>query len=365
MKNIFKFIAVALFATTFTSCEDEQDLMFVNPVGSFEIVSPESGSTVVITAETVNNIALTVTWQDMDYTTPTAVNYVLQVAADEAFTTPVDASSVTTTTATLTAAALNTIAINAGIEPGVAGMLYVRVKSTVGTQGAMEMYSNVITCMVTPFQAFTPLRDLFLVGSAAPTGWDNAAATNMYALYRDPANEDVYYYTGYFAAGEFKMVEVKGQWAPQYGSDNAGNILPRPTESEPDPSAFTVATAGYYSLMADLSNNTYTFESFDAASAPAYTTMGIIGTSTPGQWESDTDMAQTASNPHIWYKTGQALTDGEMKFREGDAWTNSWGNTTPISGVSTNGGPNIPVTAGTYDIWFNDLDGRYILIPAN
>lgn len=357
---------VAALFTGLASCEDEQDLMLVSPEGSFEIVSPESGSSVLLTAETVNNIALTVTWQDMDYTTPTEVNYVVQIAADAEFTAPVDASSTTTTTATLTGSALNTIAINAGIEAGAQGILYVRVKSSVGTQGAMEMFSNVITVAVTPFQAFTPLKDLFLVGSAAPTGWDNGAATNMYALYRDPANEDVFYYTGYFAAGEFKMVEVKGQWAPQYGSDNAGNILPRPTESEPDPSAFTVATAGYYSLMVDLSNNTYTFAPFDAASAPVYTAMGIIGTSTPGQWDNDTDMAQTASNPHIWYITGQELTDGELKFREGDAWTNSWGNTTPISGQGHNANDgNVPVTAGTYDIWFNDLDGRYILIPVN
>ncbi len=363
MKNIFKFIAVALFATTFTSCEDEQDLMFVNPVGSFEIVSPESGSTVVITAETVNNIALTVTWQDMDYTTPTEVNYTLQVAADEAFTTPVDASSVTTTTATLTAAALNTIAINAGIEPGVAGILYIRVKSTIGTQGAMEAYSNVITCMVTPFQAFTPLQDLFLVGDALESGWNNN--NGNVPMFRDPETTNKYYYTGYFGAGAFKMLTVKGSWHPQYGMTADGVLGVSGSDGSNEAQNIAIAIAGYYTIEADTDAMTYTVTAFDAGASPLYTTMGVIGSGTPTAWDSDTDMAATTVNPHLWHVSGFVLIDGEMKFREGDAWTNSWGNTTPISGVGTNGGPNIPVTAGTYDIWFNDLDGRYILIPVN
>ena len=58
------------------------------------------------------------------------------------------------------------------------------------------------------------------------------------------------------------------------------------------------------------------------------------------------------------------LTDGEIKFRADDAWDVSWGSDTALSGFATLGGPNIPAMAGTYDIWFNDLDGGYILIPV-
>lgn len=58
-----------------------------------------------------------------------------------------------------------------------------------------------------------------------------------------------------------------------------------------------------------------------------------------------------------------ALIDGEIKFRANDAWDVNWGSDTALTGLGTMGGPNIPVAEGTYDIWFNDLDGRYILIP--
>jgi len=59
------------------------------------------------------------------------------------------------------------------------------------------------------------------------------------------------------------------------------------------------------------------------------------------------------------------LTDGEFKFRANDAWDNNWGNASEaLSGKAGLGSSdNMPATPGTYNIWFNDLDGRYILIP--
>ncbi|KOS06694.1 hypothetical protein AM493_12095 [Flavobacterium akiainvivens] len=361
MKKIYKYFVAAAIFTGLASCEDEQDLMLVNPVGSFEITSPESGTPVVLTAETATNPALTVTWQDMDYTTPTEVTYVVQIAGDEAFTAPVNAATTTENASSVSTLALNNIAINAGIEPGTQGTLYVRVKSTVGTQGAMEAFSNTITYMVTPYLASVPLQDLFLVGDALESGWNNN--NNNVPMFRDVENQDLYYFTGYFNAGAFKILTVKGSWHPQYGMTSEGVLGVSGADGSNEAQNIPITTAGYYTIEVNTDAMTYSVTAFDASAAPTYTTIGVIGTATPGQWDSDTDMTATTVNPHLWHIAGFEATDGELKFREGNGWTNSWGSDTFPSGQGANSNdPNVPMSAGTYDIWFNDLDGRYIFI---
>ena len=130
-----------------------------------------------------------------------------------------------------------------------------------------------------------------------------------------------------------------------------------------DPDAFPVEDDAYYSLMVNVDEMTYTWEAIDESTADVQTNIGIIGDSTPDGWDADTNMTQSEFNPHIWYIQGIELVDGFAKFRANDAWDINWGSETPVSGQTTAGGPDIPVTAGTYDVWFNTLDGRYTFIP--
>jgi hypothetical protein len=46
--------------------------------------------------------------------------------------------------------------------------------------------------------------------------------------------------------------------------------------------------------------------------------------------------------------------------RANDAWDVSWGGKAAFSGGT---GDNIPVTKSKYKIYFNDLDGSYLMIP--
>ena len=203
---------------------------------------------------------------------------------------------------------------------------------------------------------------MFLVGDATATGWDNTATSNNYPLYRDPENENVYYYTGKLNSGNIKVIEMRGAWAPQYGGEN-GTLMYRPTEDVADPPAIPVAAEGYYTFTINIDDLTYTLESYDASGATTYATIGYIGDATPGGWDADTDMTQSTFDPHIWYATDVDLADGEMKFRADNDWTVNWGTASALSGQATQDGQNIPVEGGMYEIWFNDLTGRYILIP--
>lgn len=84
MKNIYKiFIAVAML-TGLWSCENEENLMILEPQeAAFSIITPEAGSSTILNKETPNNTALTVTWEKVSYGTPTVVSYTLQFAVSD------------------------------------------------------------------------------------------------------------------------------------------------------------------------------------------------------------------------------------------------------------------------------------------
>ena len=102
--------------------------------------------------------------------------------------------------------------------------------------------------------------------------------------------------------------------------------------------------------------------------APNATTIYLIG-----DFNGWTDAAMTSVNTvagmnnHIWkYELDATGGDTTAKFKiapgEGgsaDGWGVNWGGSNFPYGIGSNGGANIPVTAGHYNIIFNDIDGFY------
>ena len=100
--------------------------------------------------------------------------------------------------------------------------------------------------------------------------------------------------------------------------------------------------------------------------------MAIIGDATPNGWDgdNDTNFTQDTNNTHLWYINGVTLTNGGfILIRANDDWTDVWrySGSTELYGKAnlSGGGDNIPFNAetGSYDFWFNDLDGSYNIIP--
>lgn len=387
MKNIIKSIlAVVLFAGV-TSCTDEQDLLISSPSSvQFTTISPDSGTAIVLAEDAPENPALTLSWNPANYDgTATQITYEVEVDKDgNNFATPQVVGSTTSRSLTVLASQLNPIVRGYAQLPEDPAApqtitLNVRIKATVGTTGSQPSYSNVINYTVTPYipVVLYPYTDLFLVGNAIDTNMDGVANDSDWnnnahnpALYRDPAHVMQFTYVGYFIAGDFKLLTVKGQWQPQIGPAD-GSTLATNDGTGSDPNPFHIGTAGYYKLFVDLEANTYTLAPYDASGDASYATIGIIGTATPNNWDSpDTDMTQSAFDPHLWYIDSQLLkANQEMKFRANDAWDISWGASTSFSGFNAFGGGNIPVTLqsdGNYNIWFSDLDGgKYIYIPLD
>ncbi|WP_348800472.1 SusE domain-containing protein [Flavobacterium adhaerens] len=367
MKNIYK-ILIAFVSVLAISCnaDDVEDRPVIETITTPEMIAPESGKQFVLDEDNGNSVADRFVWSAGEYSENVAVEYKLLIdLKDGDFT---NAKTITTTTNNVTQAEvlvkeLNQAAIDLGAPTDVATQFDVKVESSVS--GGVPMISETpITITITPYSGRVDYDfvEWYLVGDATVAGWDNNKGNQI--LFRSGTDANEYTFTGYFKAGAFKAIKNLGNWAPMYGGAN-GTLVYRGTEADPDPASFVIPADGYYSFKMNVSTLTYTLAPYDASTAATYATVGIIGSSTAGSWDSSTPMVQSTFNEHIWTLGVTPLVEGELKFRANDAWDVAWGATTPFSGMgSTAGGsPNIPVAKSKYLIYFNDLDGSYLMIP--
>ena len=143
-------------------------------------------------------------------------------------------------------------------------------------------------------------------------------------------------WTGYsMLDGGFKFTQER-KWAAEYkGSDFT--TLPEGFTS-PDGGNIEAAKKAFYYIKADVANS-----KLEVTEIKSY---GIIGDATPGGWDADTDMTWDAEKMAFVIK-GVTLKDGKVKFRANDDWgVNVGGSFDDL----TDGGADIVVTAGTYDI---------------
>lgn len=332
------------------------------------ITSPDADEVVVLDDENPDVQALSVMWTDFSLEgTNVSVVYELQIAAAGTDFDPVVVVGEVTNGGeyNVSNSQLNNFALTLGAEEAADFELETRIVATITS----DTGENVRTSESVPFTVTTystAVTDLFLVGAATAPGWDNN--NNNPPLVRLPDNKNAYSFTGMFNADAFKMLEVRGQWQPQWGLKDGSFVSSETLGYDPD--VLSVSTAGYYTVEVNTKTGAYSITPYDASAATTYSAMGLIGSGRTGNGDGwggdDTDFTKSTFDSHLWYLNNVTLFDGEVKIRANNAWDVSWGASTPISGFATsNNGPNIPVSAGTYDIWFNDLTGGYIFISKN
>jgi len=328
MRNIIKSIVAVTIIAGFASCTDEQDLKYANNTGEFRILSPVSGDAVILSPDTPTNPGLSMTWEDMDYGTPTEVTYTVQVdKSGDNFDTPIDLVTTTNTYVTVTSDALNGASVGAGLTPFTQGGLEIRVRSTVGTTGSEEKFSDVITYLVTPYS--TDLPKLSVPGNHQ--GWNPPTAPRIASSAFGATD-----YEGFiWLDGGFKFVapDAAGNfnWGnPDWGDDGSfSGVLALTGESD------CSATAGYYRVRANTTTLLYTVEP---------TNWGIIGAATPLGWDNSTNLTYNATNK-TW-EGDVVMTAGEFKFRANGAWTINLGGDPDGDGSMNYDGPNLSVAAG-------------------
>ncbi|QTD38349.1 SusE domain-containing protein [Polaribacter batillariae] len=364
MKNIKRFsiiTTIALVLLVFNSCDDSSE--------KFEIGTPDAPVLqelnfvrLELDAVNTNNPAVTLNWAEANYGQQASVNYSIEFSKTEDFAESTVATTVTgKTSLTLSVSEVNTAAGNAGLNPFNWENIYIRVNASLGTQDSQKIASNSLLLEVYPYFNYT-FNDYYLVGDATAPGWNNN--NNNPALFRDPNDANRYFYTGFWAEnGHFKVLSTLGEWQPQYGTDD-GTTVGANLGGGTDPERFPYGggngiPAGFYTFEINFATNTFSFEAFDASGKTSPASLILKGSST-----TDISMNALAFDGHIWYAKDVKLTPGNVEFETGAGA--KWGSSTSFSGIATDGGGAIPVVVeDNYDVWFNDLTGRYILIPLN
>jgi hypothetical protein len=167
-------------------------------------------------------------------------------------------------------------------------------------------------------------------------------------------------YTGYFPADQgFKIVGIPGSWDEQWGA-NDGVFAHNDSGS----GNITVAADGWYTVTLNTAKNELKVEAATVTSTE-FASMQLVGTF-EGWGATPLEMTQTAGeHSHVWYANVTFDADADVsgsdpegcKFRTDDSWSNNWGGDNfPYSLTS---GSNIPYTAGTYRVVFDDLNKCY------
>lgn len=366
IKTIKKYSVLAFLGAflAFISCDDNSELFTISSSPTPAALAELPFTQLQLDPVNTGNPAITLNWTAADYGRQASINYAIQFANSTDFANPVTSSTVTgQTSITLSVAEINSAAGNAGLNPFEWADLYVRVVSSLGTKTSQEVASNTVSVSVYPYFNY-PFNDYYLVGDATAPGWNNNS--NNPALFRDPSDASVFYYTGRFSGGgHFKVLATKGLWHPQYGTDDGSTVWnTTATNSSPEPERFPYGGGsgipeGYYTFTINFATQTFTFAPFNAAGITSPASLSVEGSSTTA-----VAMTPLAFDGHIWYANSVRLTPGAVEFVTGGGAR--WGSSTSFSGVATDGGGAIPVIVeDDYDIWFNDLTGRYILIPLN
>ena len=399
MNKIFK-SALLLMAVAFmfTACSDDRDS---NPVlqqpDSFVLNTPAYANQAI---DLANSETVNLTWSQPNYGGfPVAAEYTVEVSATNEWNTPYTAevadesgetqcdyyafenifSSCEAKVSAADLAKALVVICNYADESEIPEEqeVYARVKAN--TPGAREVVSNVVKFLVSPYYIELKPADpvlWYMVGNCIGSNdWDNgdgSIGTGLIPLLPMPdadvdANGNtVLVYAGYFpAGGQFKFVKIPGKWDDLMNFTNIDSNEAGVTDEDGDNHNIGIPEDGFYYIEMNTATSKVTMMKWTGASTE-YTTITMPGDyqgwdagATPMTAMGKRDNTQT----HDWYLDATYDANAELKFANG-SWDVNWGATAFPLGYGTNGGPNIPVKAGAYRVYFNDCLGLYYFMAT-
>ena len=235
----------------------------------------------------------------------------------------------------------------------------------------IDAFTEIAPFDVTPYPITAP--PLYLLGGATTIGWNNADSSLQFSY--DEASE-VYKIVATLSPDDpfYKALEVPGEWAPQWGTDESatwetGPLVYRPTEDVPDPAALPAPPdLGDYLITFDLVNKIYNVEVADIAQ-----TMHLVGDATIAGWDAASAIPMTKIAPGIFEIETTLSADASEGFKflvnQGE-WEPMYGT---VEGASFESGilvyrapgdPDVtpippPTTTGMYKIVVNIVGMSY------
>jgi len=329
MKKIALIIIAFLGVVVFLACEKElrDPQLDINQSSVPAYTNPTDGEAFIFLEENVDEVFAVFEWSPAQYnvTNMEDTKYTLQMdKSGNNFEEKYELANITETSYEMTVGEMNNVLLTLNNLPNTPVDYEFRIYSYVNNDSEFtDLYSGVITLTFTPFESLVVVNPIYLIGDATPAGWDNTAGTPMAHL-----GDGVYAVVETLdPAGEwYKFLSVPGQWAPQWGTDDAGssaegNLVYRPDEATDDPPAIpSPDVLGAYYVEADTVNLLY--RSF-LTSGELY----LVGAATTVGWDNTAALpfTETSAGSHIFEIT-TTLTEGGMKFLEivGE-WAPQWG----------------------------------------
>ena len=373
MKTILKFSKLLLFTfliVNISSCEKEDYLIFT-AINQKEVkFQNEFQDVYKISAQTSNNISERLVWNAPDFDAPTTVTYVVEFSINSDFST-IDMSSGDTSNNHLgvKVSSMLEFAETLGLDddpsttfsdgsPNNTGMVYARVTAYAGTSSSganqsstvsktasmnIEVLENVGAC------TDATLSNWGLVGSAV-NGWggtNRGFAAGNDVPFLSNGQDGMFRAVATLYDGEFK-IRQDNAWGLNYGDNGADGTLEQN-------GANIAISAGHYIVDFDAVNFTITI-------TPAGTVWGVVGSATLNGWGAaeDVKLMPDPCNDGVFVVKDVVLSDGEIKFRQDDAWGVNLGDN-GADGTTEANGANIAVSAGVYDMVLDTMNGTYTL----
>ncbi len=394
-KKSYIFI-IALIVGVLFSCSDNDNTPVINPKAedgtlTFVLNQTQYADFVYILEEKNNGLSMDMlTCSQPDYGFTAAVTYHIMVSFKEDMTNSVElASTVQGENININVREMNRALFDLYEgdmpNPSIASPVYIQLKAVISNATSTPLvseptvkpvFSNVVKLNIRPyyvenlasFDQAKKLLPYFIIGY---TDWDNSVnglgnsviplsvvEGNVY----NSEGEGIYSYTGFFESSKnFKLIRDLGSWGEQWGNADS-NGIDNPVHNDGGSADFEVPTDGYYTVTLNSITNELTFEHKEI-SPKVFDNMGIVGEL--NEWGGSPDIAMTPYqdvNNHMWYVEHTFSADGECKFRYNSDWGDDWGSSHFPVGIATHGGENIQAKAGTYVIFFNDIDGTYTFI---
>lgn len=162
-----------------------------------------------------------------------------------------------------------------------------------------------------------------------------------------------------------------GKWDNAFGSASGDGVNTAEGKLKAGGGAIVCPEKGaYYTFTADFSTMTYKWTKLANQNPTEFKHVSLIGVG--GKWNEgdDIDLEQVA--PHNWYLAKQEIPAGGLKIRADHKWRDdgNWGFAegqkyeSKGTLITSGGSGNIPVPAGTYNIYFNDITGAYAFVEV-
>ncbi len=330
--KIFKkvYILLAIIFVAFSSCTEEE-LVVLNPSAVLE--PSASDEEIILTQEMEGTDVLTISWPEPDYgfsASPTYIIYLDNAEGD--FVEPIAINVAGSLSKILKSEELNKHLINLGFEPGVEAALKIKVQSKLTTSKSLT--SEILSVNVT---AYTSFFDLSTTWGVVGSGYNNWGAFPDGPFFTTKVQNELVAYVN-LIDGKIKFRE-NNDWGNNFGDTGADGTLENGGDD-------ITVTAGPKKITFNPVAKTYAIVNYSwGIVGSAYNDWGNAGPDFPFTYDDATDQWRAVVN----------LIDGKFKIRKNNDWGLSYGDT-GADGTLESGGSDIEITAGKYQITFNEND---------